>query len=214
MTTISKLSGFLAIWSDVDPADETDYLHWLTREHVQERLSLPGFLAVRVFRTEAEGRGRFLIFYRLSDAGVVGSEAYLARLNAPTAWSQKIMPKLKNFMRGGGKILEESGSGEGMYVTPVLIARENLPRHREAAAEIAKADKIVSTRIFEADRAASEIKTNEKAMRAGDRTFEAMLLLEALDEQVLALGLAVMEVRERAIYRQIFSLDGCGVGHK
>jgi len=41
--------GFLAIWSDVEPAGETDYLHWLTREHVQERLSVPGFRAVRIF---------------------------------------------------------------------------------------------------------------------------------------------------------------------
>lgn len=205
--TTSKSSGFLAIWSDVDPADETDYLHWLTREHVQERLSVPGFLAVRVFRTEAEGRGRFLIFYRLRDAGVVGSDAYVARLNAPTPWSQKIMPKLKNFMRGGGTILQETGNGESACIAPVLFAREELPNYLEAAVEIAKADRMAATRIFEVDRAASEIKTNEKAMRAGDRTFEAMLFLEALEEKVLAEGLALMEVGDRSIYRQIFSLD-------
>jgi hypothetical protein len=209
MTTTSKSSGFLAIWSDVDPADETDYLHWLTREHVQERLSVPGFLAVRVFRTEAEGRGRFLIFYRLQDAGVVGSETYVARLNAPTPWSQNIMPKLKNFMRGGGTILQETANGEGACIAPVLFGREELPNYLEAAAEIAKADRMAATRILEVDQAVSGIKTNEKSMRAGDRTFEAMLLLEALDVDVLTEGLALMEVGDRSIYRQIFSLDTC-----
>lgn len=198
-------NGFLAIWSDVDPADETDYLHWLTREHVQERLSVPGFLAARVFRAEAGDRGRFLIFYRLRDAGVIGSEAYLARLNAPTPWSQKIMPKLKNFMRGGGSILHEHG-GEGGFAAPVLFARGALPGYREAAVEIARADRMAATRIFEVDRASSEIGTNEKAIRAGDRSFEAMLLLEALDEKFLAQGLAVMEAEDRAIYHQIFAL--------
>jgi hypothetical protein len=198
--------GFLAIWSDVDPADETDYLHWLTREHVQERLSIPGFLAVRVFRTDAEGRGRFLIFYRLQNASVVDSADYVARLNAPTPWSQRIMPKLKNFMRGGGKILQESGSGEGAYIAPVLFGRGELPDYAAAAMEIAKADRMAATRIFEVDRAASEIKTNEKAMRKGDRSFEAMLLLETLDERMLALGLATMEVSDRTIYRQVFAL--------
>lgn len=200
-------NGFLAIWSDVDPADQTDYLHWLTREHVQERLAVPGFLSVRVFRTEAEGRARFLIFYRLRDASAVGSAAYLARLNAPTPWSQKIMPRLRNFMRGGGSIVQESGSGAGGYVAPVLIALSALPDYREAASEIARADRIAATRVFAVDRAASEIRTNEKAMRAGDRSFETMLLIEALDESELAAGLAMMGMRERAIYRQIFSLD-------
>ena len=42
--------GFLAIWSDIDAEHETDYLHWLTREHTAERVGVPGFLAVRVFR--------------------------------------------------------------------------------------------------------------------------------------------------------------------
>lgn len=197
--------GFLAILSDVDSADETDYLHWLTREHVQERLSLPGFLAVRVFRAQLEAGARFLIFYRLSEAGVAGSTAYLARLNAPTPWSQKIMPKLKNFMRGGGSILQESG-GDGGCAAPIIFAREQLSAYREAAVEIAKADRMAAARIFETDRATSEIATSEKSMRTGDRSFDAMLLLESLDGRVLAEGLALMEVRERDIYRQIFTL--------
>lgn len=197
--------GFLAIWSDVDPGDETDYLHWLTREHVQERLSVPGFLSVRVFRAQAAECGRYLIFYRLRDASVVGSEAYLARLNAPTPWSQRIMPKLRNFMRGGGRIVKEQG-GEGGFAAPVLFTREMLAGYLEAAVEIAGADRMAATRILEVDRASSEIATSEKSMRAGDRTFEAMLLLEALDEHVLAQGLAVMEVADRAIYRQVFAL--------
>lgn len=197
--------GFLAIFSDVEPADETDYLHWLTREHVQERLSVPGFLAARVFRAQIETGGRFLIFYRLRDAGVVGSADYLARLNAPTPWSQRIMPKLGNFVRGGGTIVQESGAGAAGFAAPVLFAREALAQYREAGAEIAKADLMAATRVFAVDEAASGIGTSEKAMRAGDRSFEAMLLLEALDERVLAQGLAVMEVPERLIYRQIFS---------
>jgi hypothetical protein len=35
-------NGFLAIWSDVARGEETNYLHWLTREHTAERLGIPG----------------------------------------------------------------------------------------------------------------------------------------------------------------------------
>jgi len=34
--------GFLAIWSDVERANLTDYRHWLTREHTTERVTTKG----------------------------------------------------------------------------------------------------------------------------------------------------------------------------
>ena len=54
-------SGFLAIWSDVEPSMETDYLHWLTREHTAERIGVTGFLATRVFKALGTEVRRFLI---------------------------------------------------------------------------------------------------------------------------------------------------------
>ena len=39
-------AGFLAIWSDVEPENLTDYRHWLTREHTTERVTTKGFLGV------------------------------------------------------------------------------------------------------------------------------------------------------------------------
>src|SRR4029079_11791574 len=85
-------AGFLAIWSDVEPEQETDYLHWLMREHTSERLSVDRFQRVRVYRSLQPGIRRYFIRYELRSPGVLGSEAYLARLNAPTPWSKRIMP--------------------------------------------------------------------------------------------------------------------------
>ena len=79
--------GFLAIWSDIDPAAETDYLHWMSREHAIERVSIPGFLSVRLFRALDVDARRYFILYELENAGVVGGPDYLARLNQPTPWS-------------------------------------------------------------------------------------------------------------------------------
>jgi hypothetical protein len=30
-------AGYLAIWSDLAPQNETDWAHWITREHAAER---------------------------------------------------------------------------------------------------------------------------------------------------------------------------------
>ena len=43
-------AGYLAIWSDLAPQDQTDWAHWITREHAAERVGVNGFLACRIFR--------------------------------------------------------------------------------------------------------------------------------------------------------------------
>src|SRR3954469_23420033 len=99
-----------AMWSDVDPGVEPDYLHWMTREHAIERVSIPGFLAMRMFRALDVDARRYFILYELENPDVVSGPDYLARLNHPTPWSQRIMPQLGNFARGGGRVVAEFGA--------------------------------------------------------------------------------------------------------
>ena len=121
---MSPAPGFLAIWSDIAPEHETDYLHWLTREHTAERVSIPGFQGVRVFRAASDGFRRYFILYELESAIVVGSPAYLARLNAPTAWSTRIMPQLGGFRRGGGSLGRRCGAGAGGVIAVAIVDGE------------------------------------------------------------------------------------------
>ena len=69
--------GYLAIWSDLTPEDETDWAHWITREHAAERVGVPGFLACRIFRAIGTTANRYFILYELEDENVVGSAARL-----------------------------------------------------------------------------------------------------------------------------------------
>ena len=82
-------SGYLAIWSDLTPQDETDWAHWITREHAAERVGINGFLACRIFRALGVAVNRYFILYELENERVVGGPDYLARLNAPTPWSRR-----------------------------------------------------------------------------------------------------------------------------
>ena len=125
--------GFLAIWSDVEQKALTDYRHWLTREHTTERVTTKGFLAARVFRAERSDTNRFFILYELESPEVLDGPAYLARLNAPTPWSQRIMPQLDNFIRGGGVISIRAGRGEG--ATIVALRVERLPDNPQQLAD-------------------------------------------------------------------------------
>jgi hypothetical protein len=175
-------AGYLAIWSDLTPQDETDWAHWITREHAAERVGIKGFLACRIFRALGTAANRYFILYELEDENVVGGADYLARLNAPTPWSQRIMPKLGNFARGGGRVAASAGLGQGGIVAPLRV--DAMPSWDTATvtAELAQLDRIIAARILLTDAAKTSIKTSEKGMRSNDGSFAALLLIEGLDE--------------------------------
>lgn len=208
-------SGFLAIWSDVAAQDLTDYRHWLTREHTTERVTTRGFLASRVFRATRHDVNRFFILYELETPEVLDGEAYLARLNAPTPWSQRIMPRLGNFMRGGGVMVARAGRGEGATITALRI--ENLPNDPQKLAEaLVACDGIAAVQIGATNAARTSVPTTEKGMRKEEGFFSGLLLIEALD--LTSLQGALQQARtispdvlgrasEPEIYQSMFALD-------
>ncbi|WP_234682967.1 hypothetical protein [Bradyrhizobium monzae] len=208
-------SGFLAIWSDVAAQDLTDYRHWLTREHTTERVTTKGFLASRVFRAARDDLNRFFILYELDAPEVLDGEAYLARLNAPTPWSQHIMPRLGNFMRGGGTMVARAGRGEGATIIALRI--ENLPETPQKLAEaLVACDGIAAVQIGATDEARTSVPTTEKGMRKEEGFFSGLLLIEALD--LTSLQAALQRARtiapdvlgrasEPEIYQAMFTLD-------
>lgn len=160
-------SGYLAIWSDLSPEDETDWVHWMTREHSAERVSVEGFLACRIFRALGTTVNRYFILYELETADVVSGPSYLARLNEPTPWSQRIMPRLRNFVRGGGRIVASAGIGQGglLAVLPLDAAPEwdaNV-----VSKELASMDRIAAARVLLTDSGQTSSKHAKKACEAG-----------------------------------------------
>jgi hypothetical protein len=208
-------SGFLAIWSDVEAPDLTDYRHWLTREHTTERVTTRGFLASRVFRATRDDINRIFILYELEAPEVLDGEAYLARLNAPTPWSQRIMPKLGNFMRGGGTMVARAGRGEGATILALKI--EKLPGNPQKLAEaLVACDGIAAVQIGATDEARTSVPTTEKGMRKNEGFFSGLLLIEALD--IASLQAALQQARtiapdvlgrasEPEVYQSMFALD-------
>ena len=207
-------AGFLAIWSDVEPDHLTDYRHWLTREHTTERVTTRGFLGVRVFRAVRADIARFFILYELESPEVLDGPAYMARLNAPTPWSQRTMPRLGNFIRGGGVMAARAGRGEGSTIVALRI--ERLPPNPQAFADALVAlDGVAAVQIGATDLARTSVPTVEKGMRKDEGIFAGLLIIEALD--VAALRGALRQAAEMApdlggasepeIYQGMFALD-------
>lgn len=187
-------TGLLAIWSTVAADVETDYLHWLTREHVFERVGIPGFSSGRVFRRRGSAPSEYLILYELAHAEIMGSLDYQARLNQPTPWTQRIMPVLQQFRRGGGTIVKRAGSANA-FGTCLAVARfdEAIPAglkndaSPQGLAHIATQDRVVNTYLMEVSADGTRIATKEKTMRrGGEGIYSGILAIETLDDVTLA----------------------------
>ena len=184
-------AGFLVVLSDVKSENERDYLNWLTTEHVQERLGIPGFLAVRIFRRPIDAGHRYFIWYRLDNADVVDSAAYVERLNNPTPWSRRIMPVLGNFGRGGGHVAASTGSEAGAYIMAAGITDTPLNPSGTLAAFEAMSE-IASAHLLVTDMKKSEVRTNERDLRTNNRSFAAVLIIESDSEKALDEAAAVV----------------------
>lgn len=215
-------AGFLTIWSDIAPERETDYIHWLTREHTTERVSADGFLAVRVFRALIPDHRRYLINYELETPEAVAGPDYVNRLNNPTPWTQRTLPVLENFIRGGGRVLHAAGVGQGGFLTALTIAGQVPANSKDIVDSLVQGDRIAAVRLFETDPDNTAVKTKEKGLRkvdpgADDRSFGGVLLIEGIDENAvktalgrlseLAPGIVSQSTVGALIYSSVFTLE-------
>lgn len=80
----------LAMWGDMVAPMRSETEHWHTHEHFTERQGVPGFRRASRW-TRADGGPGVSVVYEPADHAVLQSPAHLARLNAPTPWSTRMM---------------------------------------------------------------------------------------------------------------------------
>lgn len=113
--------ALVAIWNDIAPEMREDFFEWHPREHMVERLGIPGFIRGRRCRAIDAGTVEFLTLYEVADTGVLVSDAYKERLTHPTPWSTKTLPAFRNNVRGACRIHFSEGYAMGGVVATVRM---------------------------------------------------------------------------------------------
>ena len=106
------------MWWDMSASRRSEFEHWHTHEHFPERLGIPGFRRATRWTSAAGDEGIF-VMYELDDYDVLASPAYLTRLNAPTAWSTRLMPEHRNMVRSQCRVLESRGINAARNQYPI-----------------------------------------------------------------------------------------------
>ena len=111
----------LAMWWDMAPEMKAEFEHWHSHEHFPERMGIPGFRRGSRWRS-ATGADAMFVMYELEAYETLSSPHYLARLNAPTPWSTKMMPHHRNMVRSQCVVLESSGGGVAANAVTVRLS--------------------------------------------------------------------------------------------
>lgn len=170
-------TGILAIWHDIEPSGYADFLEWHSREHMPERVSVPGFL--RACRYIAlQGSPQYFNFYQTESPEILVSQPYLERLNNPTPWTQRAVPFFRNLNRSAGRVLGSVGIGEGGVIATLrLNVRSDQSETLQAwlleqgLSQVVALPGVVAAHFWSADQAASLVKTKESEGRVDAAKF-------------------------------------------
>jgi hypothetical protein len=181
-------SAALAMWWDVADDVLPEFEDWHTHEHFPERLRIPGFRRGSRWRSSS-GPGVF-VMYELADYDVLSSGPYLERLNAPSAWSTKMMPHHRNMVRSQCRVLESRGGGIARHALTVRLApaEQRVAPLRDALRStierLVTRPGITGAHLLQHQRPAIAVTTEQK-MRGGDREAEWILIVAGYDARAL-----------------------------
>src|SRR3569623_329456 len=114
-------AAVLALWNGVDAARTEEYNAWHTREHVPERISVPGMIGARRYVKSSGPLPAYLTLYAMDDTAVLKSEAYRSLLDNPTAWSRAMRPSFRGVMRLCCRRLLTLGGGLGGALAGIVV---------------------------------------------------------------------------------------------
>ncbi|WP_340151229.1 hypothetical protein [uncultured Sneathiella sp.] len=195
----------MVLYYDIE-GDNADHDDWHTREHFEERLSIPGFeRASRWIATT--GVPRYMVIYEVRGTDIAVSPDYLARLNNPTPWTTEMMPRFRGMVRGFTSIIASAGFGYGraalaIRFTPTegqeIRLRDKL--ESEVFPAIMSCRGVTSVQLMQP--APAPPMTKEQSIRGEDKTLDWLLLTTAYEADTLE------AIRDEYLSKQFFEEFG------
>ncbi len=182
--------GVLAIWNGIAPEAETEFVAWHIREHIPERVGVPGFLRARRY-VAVEGEPKYFNFYETESPAVLTSPAYVARLDAPSSWTRAVVAHFRDTSRTVCDVVTSMGQGEGGAIETIRLqsggSEEFSTRvEQNFLGPVAAAPGIIAAHLLRGRADDSSGGTAERALRSQpDEVADWIILIEAVDDASL-----------------------------
>jgi hypothetical protein len=199
----------VAIWNGIRPEGRSDFFEWHNREHMPERVGIPGFLRGRRYDA-ADAHPEFFTLYETASAAVLSGADYLARLNAPTQWTRRATAHFTDTARSLCRVSLSLGPGAGGWMMTWRYDHSADTPDEATLRSLAVAPGVVGVHACTADRAASGIQTEEKKGRPQNAVPAFVLMVEGgVDREALEAACARISLpqAERGLYRLQYALS-------
>lgn len=167
-------AGAVLVWNDVVEQGREQFYEWHDKEHIPERLAIPGFRRGRRYARHGHSP-EWLTMYEADDLGVMVSPEYLERLNSPTPGTVKTLRYFQNTSRAVCRVVYSVGSSSGGHV---LAMRLDVPAagmdamcrylSMEVLPRAVALTGVVACHLYTSDQAASRLNTAESSTREFD----------------------------------------------
>jgi hypothetical protein len=214
----------LLICHDFPFDDVRDFHEWYIREHMPERVLLPGYNRGRRFQSDGLGP-KFLAFYEATDASALSSDAYLKLVRDFDARSRTFVTRFRSTSRTVSVVTKSCGRGEGGWVALLgfsAAAEKEGPLRGKVGDDLVeglvKTPGVVAAHLLEADKTALA-HSKEGHIRQGDLELPWTLLIETINTDILRslwpthlsdptlASLGVTNVLQRGVYQFLFGMS-------
>lgn len=201
--------GMLLTSMNIDAANEAEFNRWYDREHLEERVAIPGFLEARRYVAH-EGNPKYLSLYSTETFDVLDSPAYRTALANQTAWSKTNIARFQNMIRAVARITISRGTGRGaalgiVRLRPPTGGGDKLRAALHEQLDPATLDGIISMHLIESDPALSKPITDNPAA-ADPGAGDWFVLIDATD--VGAVPAASARLTNNAAFKPLLITSG------
>ena len=152
---------------DIDAAHEREFNAWYDREHLAERVAIPGFLEARRY-VAVDAAPKYLGLYSTENFDVLDSDAYRTALANQTSWSKANIGRFQNMLRSVARITVSRGQGRGaalglVRIRPPADGADALRAAIVALLDPGSLDGIISMHLMESDPRLSKPLTDDPA---------------------------------------------------
>ena len=198
-------NAVLVNWGGVLPDKETNYNEWHSKEHMPERISLPGFLrgyrAIGVDGTEINHK--YFMMYEAEKKQIFVSKEYLERLNNPTKWTKEILSSYLSPSRTICSVISTKSIGLGGFILTIRFLDKNIQNQHHVerlkllTREVMEFQGITGMHVLLGDSSYGQMNTEEKKHRSSqgknDQIISQALIIEGLNLNSLKIVLNYLE---------------------
>ncbi len=197
----------LVNWGGIVEDKEIEYNEWHSKEHMPERISLPGFLrglrAVGIPGTDINHK--YFMMYEAEEKEVFISRKYLERLNNPTEWTKEILSNYLSPSRTICSVISSKSVGVGGYLATIRFLGENILNNHNVenlksfTPIILKLNGVTGMHVILGDSSYGQMNTEEKKYRSSqglnDQIVSQAVIIEGMNYH--SLETAVKNIKKK-----------------